>query len=266
MEHDERRRLGATFDLDAAGYDAGRPGYPAEVWTTVLDHLALGTDSRLLEIGPGTGQATGRLLDTGARVHAIEPGAELAALLRDRYADRSLAVETATLESGTLTPPYDAVAAATSFHWVDPDIGVATVHDALRPGGRLALWWNVYRDPDSDVPDPVDTVVRSTTRLPNTRGLNGILDELHLPDRLIDAGFVDVRYEVVRWTMTHDEESLIALFRSFSDMRKRDATEQAEVYERLRSLVREHGGTIERPATSPVLTASRASEEPRHVA
>lgn len=259
MEHEERVRLGATFDLDAAGYDAGRPDYPTEAWERVLAHLAIGQGDRVLEIGAGTGQATGRLLDTGATVHAIEPGPELADLLRGRHHGRALEVDTAMFETATLTGPYDAVAAATSFHWVDPDVGVPRIHDALRPGGRLALWWNVYRDPESPAPDPVDAVVRSTTRLPNMRGLNGILDELQLPDRLADAGFTDIERHVVRWSITHDESSLLALFASFSDMRKRKPDEREEVFAELRQLVRERGGSIERPATSPVLTATRAT-------
>ena len=254
MDDQERRQLGATFDLDADGYAAGRPDYPAAAWDVVLDHLALAPGDRALEIGPGTGQATERLLATGAHVHAVEPGAELGALLRQRFADDRLVVETAGFETAALST-YDAVAAATSFHWVDPDIGVPRLREALAHGGRIALWWNVYRDPEAAAVDPVDAIVRATTRVPNVRGLNGILDELELPDRLVSAGFVDVAHQVIRWTITHDEESLIALFRSFSDMRKRSAEEQTEVYDQLRAVVREHGGTIDRPATTPILTA-----------
>ncbi|MEM9463841.1 MAG: class I SAM-dependent methyltransferase [Actinomycetota bacterium] len=260
MDDDERERLGATFDRDAAGYDAGRPDYPPRAWDLVLDHLGLDDGDRVLEIGPATGQATGRLLASGAHVHAVEPGTELAALLRRRFDGERLEVEIAPFESAVLRPPYDAIAAATSFHWVDPDVGVPRLREALAPGGRLALWWNIHRDPDAAVADPIDTLVRSTTRLPNTRGLDGILDELALPERLRTAGFTDVRSRVVRWTITHDEASIVALFRSFSDMRSRSAEEQARVYDALRTLVRDHGGTIERPATTPVLTATRAGD------
>jgi SAM-dependent methyltransferase len=35
--------------------------------------------------------------------------------------------------------PFDAVFAATSFHWIDPAVRVAKSADALRPGGALAV-------------------------------------------------------------------------------------------------------------------------------
>lgn len=256
MEDEERRHLGSQFDGDAEGYDAGRPDYPAEVLAHVLGHLSLGSGETVLEIGPGTGQATGRLLDTGATVHAVEPGASLADVLRRRHPSGRLSIEVATLEGADLdAASYDAVASATAFHWVDPDIGLPVLRRVLRPGGRVALWWNVYRDPSLGTVDPVDEVVRSSTNLPNTRGLNGILDELDLPNRLVEYGFVDVEATTHRWTITHDEASLLALFSSFSDMRKREPAERQLVLDRLAQLVRDNGGTITRPCTSPVITA-----------
>lgn len=255
MEDEERRHLGSQFDGDAEGYDAGRPDYPMAVVDHVLGHLSLGSGDTVLEIGPGTGQATGRLLDTGAAVHAVEPGASLAEVLRRRHPSDRLSVEVATLESAALDGPFDAVASATAFHWVHPEIGLPILRRVLRPGGRIALWWYVHRDPASGAIDPVDEVVRSSTELPNTRGLNGILDELDLPTRLADHGFVDVEATTHRWTNTYDEAALLALFSSFSDMRKRAPAERQVVLDRLAELVRANGGTITRPCTGPVITA-----------
>ena len=35
----------------------------------------------------------------------------------------------------------------TSFHWVDTEIGMEKVLAALRPGGWIAFWWNLWYDP-----------------------------------------------------------------------------------------------------------------------
>lgn len=255
MQDDERLQLGATFDLDAEGYDAGRPDYPATVWDIVLAHLSAGPTSHLLEVGPGTGQATKQLLETGARVHAIEPGAGLARVLEARHGTDRLRVDVAPLERAPLDPPYDGVAAATSFHWVDPDVGLPILRAALSPAAPVCLWWLVHRDPAASEPDPIDRVVRSSTALPNTRGLNGILEELDLPARLTDHGFVDVEAQVHRWSLRLDEAALHALFRSFSDFRKREADEQGAILDGLSAVAREHGGVIERPVTCPIVTA-----------
>lgn len=256
MDETERRLLGAQFDLDAQGYDDGRPDYPTEAWDLVLGHAALGPGSTVIEIGPGTGQATARLLATGAAVVAVEPGPSLGEVLRRRFADHDLEVHVCGLEDADLLAgSADAVCAATSFHWVDPDVGVAALIRVLKPGAPLCLWWNVYRDPTRSGVDPIDALVRGSTELRNTRGLNGILDELALPDRLAEAGFVDIVSQTVHWVGQHDEASLISLFRSFSDMRKRSAVERDAVLARLRDHVRSAGGIVERHYTSPVLLA-----------
>ena len=256
MDDEERRLLASTFDLDAEGYDQGRPDYPAEAWDIVLRHAAVVPGSVVVEVGPGTGQATRRLLAAGANVHAVEPGAALADTLIRRFAGQPLAVQNCAFEQADITDAsVDAFCSATAFHWVDPRVGIPIARRILKPGAPVCLWWNVYRDPANESGDPVDALVRGATALPNVRGLNGILDELDLPARLADAGFVDVERRVVRWTGVHDEASLIALFRSFSDMRKRPAHERDRVLGRLRMLVRAHGGQVSRAYTTPIVLA-----------
>jgi SAM-dependent methyltransferase len=100
----------------------------------------IGPGSRVLEIGPGTGQATLPLAERGCRVVAVELGADLAAVARRNLA-RFPAVEvvTAAFEGWPLpSEPFDLVLAASAFHWVDPAVRVVKAADALRPGGTLA--------------------------------------------------------------------------------------------------------------------------------
>ncbi|GIE98925.1 hypothetical protein Ari01nite_63900 [Paractinoplanes rishiriensis] len=42
---------------------------------------------------------------------------------------------------------FDAVVAGQTWHWVDPVAGAAKAATVLRPGGRLALFWNVFQAP-----------------------------------------------------------------------------------------------------------------------
>ena len=84
--------------------------------------------------------ATVALAERGCRVVAVELGAALAAVARRNLA-RFPAVEvvTAAFEDWPLPDePFDLVLAATAFHWIDPDVRVVKVADALRPGGVLA--------------------------------------------------------------------------------------------------------------------------------
>ena len=42
---------------------------------------------------------------------------------------------------------FDAVIAAQAWHWVDPVAGAAKAAAVLRPGGRLAVFWNAFQPP-----------------------------------------------------------------------------------------------------------------------
>ena len=68
----EGRRL---FGLDPQAYEAGRPDYPQAVYQSLVHRCGLAAGARVLEIGPGTGLVTQRLLAEGAKVVAVEPKA-----------------------------------------------------------------------------------------------------------------------------------------------------------------------------------------------
>jgi SAM-dependent methyltransferase len=140
MTQNDRDLLRSTFNQDAERYDRARPGYPAGLFDDLAELTSIGPGSRVLEIGPGTGQATRPLAERGCRVVAVELGADLAALARRNLAGfPSVDVVNAAFEDWPLpAEPFDLVLAATAFHWIDPSVRVNKVADALRPGGFLA--------------------------------------------------------------------------------------------------------------------------------
>ncbi|WP_213456000.1 class I SAM-dependent methyltransferase [Rhizomonospora bruguierae] len=137
---DERTVLRATFTEDAERYDRARPGYPEALFADLVELTGAGPGSRVLEIGPGTGQATVPLAGLGCAVTAVELGAELAGVARRRLAAQPrVRVVTAEFETWPLpAEPFDVVFSATAFHWIDPAVRLAKAAAALRPGGALA--------------------------------------------------------------------------------------------------------------------------------
>lgn len=130
--------LRSTFGEAADLYDRARRGYPDDLFAELIDRSAIGDGKRLLEVGPGTGQATERLVSEGSEVVAVELGASLAGLLRSKLGD---AVEVVDADFDRWEPPahaFDAVLAFTSWHWLDPRARLEHVATALRPGGWLA--------------------------------------------------------------------------------------------------------------------------------
>jgi SAM-dependent methyltransferase len=131
---------GAVFDDIAEDYDRHRPAYPQELVDRACGEAGLARGAEVLEVGCGTGQLTRSLLARGLRVTALEPGERLLARARDRLGNADLELVNVRLEQATLPAArYRAAFAASSIHWVDPDLSWRSLADALADGGTLAL-------------------------------------------------------------------------------------------------------------------------------
>ncbi|WP_186244805.1 class I SAM-dependent methyltransferase [Mycobacterium simulans] len=137
----------SAFESIADTYAANRPGYPPILFEEIEALTArplLGAE--LIDVGAGTGLATGLLLKRGARVIAAEPGAAMATQLR--HALPKVPLVRAVGEALPLrAASADMITYAQSWHWTDPARSVHEAVRVLRPGGALVLFWNVA-DPD----------------------------------------------------------------------------------------------------------------------
>ncbi len=136
-----QRSYGKVFNRVAAAYDRHRPTYPEQLIDLACQIAGLDRGDQVLEIGCGTGQLTRSLLARGLRVTAIEPGAQLAGLARQRLGGLGdLELVNARFEDARLPHEhFQAVFSASAIHWVDPDVGWQRAADALVPDGTLAL-------------------------------------------------------------------------------------------------------------------------------
>jgi protein-L-isoaspartate O-methyltransferase len=87
--------LRAGFDADAEVYQRTRPVCPPALFDDLIRLAGLSPGDRVLEIAPGTGQATVPLAERGLAVTSVELGPSLAAVARRRLA-RFPAVEVVT--------------------------------------------------------------------------------------------------------------------------------------------------------------------------
>src|SRR6516162_1019227 len=107
-----------AFGADPASYHSARPPYPDWVFATLVERCGLADGKSVFEIGPGTGTATRRLLDLGARpLIAIEPDPRLAAYLRSHNRDGALQVMVSTFEDA----PSDERSACRAIRPLDCD-------------------------------------------------------------------------------------------------------------------------------------------------
>lgn len=132
------RTVAEGFGADAARYDRARPTYPGELIEAIIG-ASPGRD--ILDVGAGTGIVARLFQAQGCRVLGVEPDPRMAELARRQ----GLETEVATFENwDPAGRTFDAAVAGQAWHWVDPVAGAAKAAGALRPGGRLALFWNVF--------------------------------------------------------------------------------------------------------------------------
>ncbi|MEN9518135.1 MAG: hypothetical protein RLZZ381_723 [Cyanobacteriota bacterium] len=140
------------YDSVASAYDRTRPRYPAEILSRMQETANLQGKS-VLEIGAGVGIATVELAQLGAKIVCLEPSKSACAITRDKCATYSnVEVINTTFEEWELgQQKFDAVVAATSFHWVTPEVRYAKTAAALTDNGLLVLLWNTPPQPSYEL-------------------------------------------------------------------------------------------------------------------
>lgn len=133
-----RSERAASFAQVADAYERARPGYPLEA----VAWLAGDAPCDVVDLGAGTGKLTRSLVALGHRVVAVEPLGEMLAQLRAAVPGAA-AVEGSAESMPLADESADVVACAQAFHWFDHGPALGEIARVLRPGGRIALVWNV---------------------------------------------------------------------------------------------------------------------------
>lgn len=257
-----------AFGGDPEAYHVARPEYPSRVFEVLKEDCSAGPGARAFEIGPGTGKATGPLLDLGiSHLTAVEPDARLSRFLADAHRNeiperldiRTVPFERAELESNA----FDLGVAATSFHWLETGPVLGKIFRILRPGGWWMSIWNVFTDPST--PDPFRDATRALfERLPDTPSYRGsertpfALDVAARTAELRAAGFEPVHSEILRWDMILDADRTCALYATFSQVALLCDEERRRFLRGLRNVIlEEFEGSVRRSFLTAFYRAQR---------
>ena len=242
---DDRREL--SFDLVADEYERTRPSYPP----ALLDRLPLGADAAVLDLGAGTGKLTRVLAARYRDVVAVEPLANMRAMLERVVPGVPVlagSAERIPLDDGSV----DAVFAAQAFHWFDKPVALPEIARVLRPGGVLAVVWN---EPDDDRESPLPAAFETEVEALHNAATQRWNDEPEWEELLSSSGlFVEVHErQHERHDHVLDRDGLLDNLRSVSWIASREDGE--EVVARMGALV--PSGTYAIPNRANILWAVR---------
>jgi SAM-dependent methyltransferase len=247
----EARRT--SFDHQAELYDAARPSYPVALIDDVIARCA---PQRMLEVGAGTGKATVPFARTGRELVAIEPGEQLAAVLRRKVAGLPhVTVEQTTFEAYP-GEGFDLVYAAQAFHWVDPAVRYTKAAAVLRPGGALAVIRNEHTAIEPALRRELDAAyARWVPAKPRTD--DDVPDALHkwTTEIAASARFGPVDVGRFPWTATYTSRGYVDLLATYSDHALIADAPRRSLFADIADAIERRGGHIEIPYVALVFFA-----------
>ena len=209
---DDQRRA-RSFGSVATDYEAFRPGPPVNAVEWILNRPV----STVVDVGAGTGALSRLLVGRVPNVVAVEPDAAMRDQLRagvDGIDVRDGTGEHLPVDSGSV----DAVAASSSWHWVEPQAGLSEAARVLRADGVMAALWT-GPDPDGAFMQQAQAALAGS-RTEDSELLATVAGERN-PSRLsleIPAGlpFTPPEHEQFRFVLDLTADRLIGLLSTLS--------------------------------------------------
>jgi len=130
-----------VFDTIPEQFDKYRPRYCAELFADLIEYANIGPGKAVLELGPGTGQATDPILHTGCDYHAIELGGNLYEMMKRKYGQypNFSIVNDDFITHDFGNQKFDMIYSAATIQWIPEEIAFSKTFDLLKPGGTLAM-------------------------------------------------------------------------------------------------------------------------------
>jgi len=218
-----------SFGAVAEHYDRYRPPPPAVAVDWALPEHC---DS-VLELGAGTGALTRLLLERVHQVVSVEPDPAMRQVLSSRLPG-AVVVGAVGEALPVSTSRFDAVVAASSWHWMDQETTPVEVARVLRPGGTLGLLWN---GADRSV-DWVQEILGPAQTSLGTGPDRAVYR--HKPVFPPGAPFHGLEPASFEWSISLSPDEMLGLMGSYSRVITLSEDEQALVLSRVADQVDEH--------------------------
>jgi hypothetical protein len=145
---------------------------------------------------------------------------------------------------------------AQAFHWVDPDVGYRKAAQALKPGGSLALIWNLADEARSMLAQELDQVY---TAHGSDWRLQPFEEKQQQRARELSNSpyFLAPTVKQYAWSQHYSTQQYLDLVATQSDYLIQPVEQQRELLNAIATVLNPHGGIV-RPYISLLLLAKAA--------
>ena len=245
--------LEGTFDTVVSKYEKMRPGYAPELYQTVFDYVSIGEDSRVVEVGSGSGQATLPVLQKGCELISVEYGENFSQALREKFKDYpKFSVITGKFEDVELPKDsFDLVFSATAFHWVPEEIGYSKVFEILKSGGVFARFANhpytCKNEPELAAKiDSYYAEYYNKFHKKESKPRSEFTEDkaIELANIAAKYGFTDIKHAMFYRERVFAAEEYLELLGTYSDHIAIEENIRNEFFSKIGNAINEAGGTI----------------------
>lgn len=235
----------------AEAYNKVRPRYPKELINRAVEIAQLPAEAAILELGCGPGIATVPFAELGFSILCLEPSKEACNLAKENCAAYpKVEIQQTTFEEWELeTGRFNAVLAATSFHWINPEVGCAKAANALQGDGSLILLWNMTPQPHYDVYQNLYEIYQiyapSLARYEDIKTQKEIVKALG--QKAIESDrFKNLVSEQIPCEVTYSTDNFLLLLSTLTPYLKLDAPIRDALFAGLRKKIEQnYGGSIQ---------------------
>jgi SAM-dependent methyltransferase len=235
----------------AEAYNQVRPQYPQPLIDRVIKIAQLSSHSNLLEVGCGPATATSPFAKLGCNIVCLEPNPDFYRLAQQNCESfPNVKIQNTSFEEWELQPSrFDAVLAASSFHWIPPEIGYPKASKALHQDGVLILLWNKELQPSYEVYRHLSEVYK--IHAPSLiRDYEDHTEQVALLDSLgqmaIESGqFKDMVSGQMESEVTYFVEQYLLLLTTYSNHLKLEPQQKDRLFTALRKKLEQKGDTIQ---------------------
>ena len=236
----ELRRI---FDTIPEQFDRYRTRYSAELFADLIAYANVTAESSVLELGPGTGQATDPILQTGCDYHAIELGEHLYAAMRQKYGafPNFSIVNDDFITHDFGNERFDMIYSAATIQWIPEQIAFSKTFELLKPGGVLAMMLTKgdYRTPNEALYQKIQEVYTAYFK-PETPYPHGAFGYTNAPQ----YGYVDMEKREFYGTRTYTAEEYAAYCGTHCDHLVIPEPYKTKFFDGLRNTVKKSGDRV----------------------